>query len=224
MSCGVVHRLSSDPALLWLWQRPTTVALIPPLAWKFPYAAYAALKKQKRMMFMGFLLWLSGLRIQLISMRMLVKSLASLIGLRIQNFCGCGIGQLAPIALFQPLSRDLSHAAGTAIKQRNKKEWSSCCGSAEMNLTSVHQDTGSILVLTHWVKYPTWLWLLRRPAAKSLIRPLAWESLYATGVALKRQERKKKNDVSYGFVIYGLYYVEVDYLYAHFLGVFIKNG
>ena len=28
MSCGVSHRQGSDPALLWLWCRPATVALI----------------------------------------------------------------------------------------------------------------------------------------------------------------------------------------------------
>jgi len=34
------------------------------------------------------------------------------------------------------------------------------------------------------------LWLWCRPAAVTLIQPLAWELLYALGVALKR---KKKN-------------------------------
>ena len=32
------------------------------------------------------------------------------------------------------------------------------------------------------------LWLWHRPAAVALIRPLAWEPLYATGAALKRQK------------------------------------
>ena len=30
--------------------------------------------------------------------------------------------------------------------------WSSHCGSVEMNLTSIHDDTGSILGLAQWVK------------------------------------------------------------------------
>ena len=34
-----------DPALLWLWCKPT--ALIGPLAWEPPYAMGAALKRQK---------------------------------------------------------------------------------------------------------------------------------------------------------------------------------
>ena len=35
------------------------------------------------------------------------------------------------------------------------------------------------------------LWLLCRPEATALILPLAWEPPYATGVALKRQKKKK---------------------------------
>ena len=38
VSCGVGCRRSSDPALLWLWHRPATVAPIGPLLWKLPYA------------------------------------------------------------------------------------------------------------------------------------------------------------------------------------------
>ena len=47
MSCGVVHRCYSDPGLLWLWRRAVATALIGPLAWEPPYAADAALKRQK---------------------------------------------------------------------------------------------------------------------------------------------------------------------------------
>ena len=36
------------------------------------------------------------------------------------------------------------------------------------------------------------LWLWHRPEATALIRSLAWEPLYATGVALKRQKGKKE--------------------------------
>ena len=45
MSCGVGHRLGSDPASLWLWCRPAARALIGPLAWERPYAVGTALKK-----------------------------------------------------------------------------------------------------------------------------------------------------------------------------------
>ena len=47
VSCGVGHRRSSGPALLWLWRRPAAAAPIGPLAWESPYAVGAALKRQK---------------------------------------------------------------------------------------------------------------------------------------------------------------------------------
>ena len=37
-----------DPVLLWLWHRPSAAAAIQPLAWELPYAAGAALKRQKQ--------------------------------------------------------------------------------------------------------------------------------------------------------------------------------
>ena len=48
MSCGVGCRRGSDTALLWLWYRLQTVALIQPLAWEPPYAAGEALKRKKK--------------------------------------------------------------------------------------------------------------------------------------------------------------------------------
>ena len=38
---------------------------------------------------------------------------------------------------------------------------------------------------------PTLLWLWQRPVAIALIRPLAWQPLYAVGAALERQKKKK---------------------------------
>ena len=48
MSCGVCHRHSSDPELLWLWCSVAATALIQPLAWELPFAKGAALKRQKK--------------------------------------------------------------------------------------------------------------------------------------------------------------------------------
>ena len=48
MSCGVGHRLGSDLALLWLWDRPAAAALIRLLAWELSYAAGVALKSKKK--------------------------------------------------------------------------------------------------------------------------------------------------------------------------------
>ena len=52
VSCGVGHRLGSDPTLLWLWlwlwcKLAATIA-IQPLAWEFPYAVGFGPKKKKK--------------------------------------------------------------------------------------------------------------------------------------------------------------------------------
>ena len=40
---------------------------------------------------------------------------------------------------------------------------------------------------------PALLWLWSGPVATALVRPLAWEPLYATGVALEKAKRQKTN-------------------------------
>ena len=44
---------------------------------------------------------------------------------------------------------------------------------------------------------PALLWLCCRLAAIVLIRPLAWEPPYATGVALKSKTKKKEREKQY---------------------------
>ena len=48
MSCGVGHRRSLDPALLWQWCRPAATAPVRPLAWESPNATGAAIEKTNK--------------------------------------------------------------------------------------------------------------------------------------------------------------------------------
>ena len=214
MSCGVGCRLSSDPMLLWLWRRPAATALMRPLAWESAYATGAALEKTKRHTHTkpasSWILVCNPLshngnsrsyffRIPPTLKKICLRSsfvaywvkdpVLPQLHCRLQHQCHwipvpgtstcCRWGQKIP-----PSTK-------TKIKPNQTKpnqNRSSCCGPAEMNLTSIHevQSLASLSGLRIWHCRELWC----RPAATTPIWLLAWEPPYGSGVALKQKQNK----------------------------------
>ena len=80
------------------------------------------------------------------------------------------------------------------LVKKRKKERSSHHGSVEINLTSIHEDQDWSLALLSGLGIRCFGELWYRLAAVAPIIPLAWETPYAMGAALKRQKRKKRKE------------------------------
>ena len=93
-------------------------------------------EQKKQPQAQDFLLWLYGLRIRCVSLRIWVQSLISFIGLRIQHCHSHGIGQRsdsdlvflwlwlrsAAVGPIRPLAWELPYATGEAVKRKKKKK------------------------------------------------------------------------------------------------------
>ena len=112
------------------------------------------------------------------------------------------------------------------------------CGVVETNLTSIHQYLALLIRsgiwycreqwLGHgWSLDPTLLWLWHRLVDVAPVRTPAWEIPYDLGEALKKYICTYiftiSYDVSCGFFINGLFYVELCSLYVYFLKSFYQK-
>ena len=176
MSCGVGHRCSLDPTLLWLWCRLAATALIRPPAWELPNAAGVALKKRKKTKkkkkrkkkIIIFIRGHKGLNICALCWRKIVQaSYYQNKNVRNSNNKstsekGLTLTDRAKTIMY--ISSLKSHHYFVSFFQtdlkpplwvatfRHKNVESACGGSAEMNLTSIHKDAGSIPDLAQWLR------------------------------------------------------------------------
>ena len=81
-------------------------------------------------------------------------------------------------------------------KKVSKDYRSSHCGSAVMNLTSIHETANLIPGLTQWVKDLALLWLRHRPAATAPIQPEPGTSIcHICGPKKKKNTKLSPKDI-----------------------------
>ena len=132
MSCGVGLRCCSDPALLWLWCRLAAAAPIRPPSPGTSIYCRCSCEKEKEVPIV-----VQWKRIRLGNLRLWVRSLALLSGLRIQccqelwcritnvaqiwHCCGYDVSQRA-IAPIKPLAWEPPYTASVTLKTEDQKK------------------------------------------------------------------------------------------------------
>ena len=142
--------------MLWLWCRPAAAAPIKPIAWEFPYAAGAAIKRQKKgpifikcPTFTSYIVWIFFLFLLLPTFYifLLVPYISTFL-----YIARCYI-PLKPLVM---TSFSEAHYDFHCKKQVNEKNCtqSSCHDIAETKPTRNHEIEGLILGPAQWAKDP----------------------------------------------------------------------
>ena len=157
MSCGVGCRCRSDPALLWLWHNPKVMTCFTLSLWDWG-AAYWTKEVT------SFDHWSrlfqrttygSWQPLELLGAICIPENLLIILQLMLRFLFQLRLDKRRVIMYWEVHIPSLPNKYIINEQMFNRirgVSWSSCCGSAVTNPTSIHEDMGSILGLTQWVK------------------------------------------------------------------------